>query len=684
MDSRHDAAETVFAAEFPPATRDQWRALVDKGLKGASFDKRLVTRLYEGIAVQPLYTAEDWPAANDPSGLPGFAPFTRGGHAAGAGAEGWDILTEHGTGDPKAANAAILTDLLRGATAVRLRLDRPACRLDDLDRTLAEVYLDLVPLSLDAGAGGVAAAALLSALWQRRGVGNDAARGAFNADPIGALAAAGTLPGGLDAALARTAELAVWTARTFARVTAVGVDSSPYHDAGATESQDLAAAMATGVAYLRALTAAGLSIDDACRQIAFTLSVGCDQFLSIAKLRAARRLWARIAEASGAAEPARTMHLTARTARRIMSRRDPWVNMLRTTVAGFAAGVGGADAVLVLPFDAALGESDDFARRIARNSQILLKEESSLARVADPAGGSWYVETLTEQLAQAAWTGFQDIERRGGIAAVLADGSLADAIARSWAQREANIARRKDPLTGVSEFPNILEQPVVRPIPAKPDHNVLAEPDHNVPAEPAGDDAPRSAIPALDSPDAAVRAAASGATLAGLTAALAADTPARIAPLPRHRLGEAFEALRDAADRHKADTGAWPAIFLANIGPVAQHTARATYAKNFFEAGGIQALGNNGFPDAGAAAAAFRASGARIAVLCGSDALYEAHAAPFAQALKAAGAEHLFLAGNPGDRRDDYAAAGIDAFVSVGCDVLSVLRAALIRLGVSL
>ncbi len=664
----------IFAAEFPPATGEQWRAVVDKALKGASFDKRLVTQLYEGIAVQPLYTAEDRPADGDPSGFPGFAPFTRGARAGGPGPDGWEILTEHAVSAPGEANAAILTDLLRGATAICLRFDRPGevgiaiDRLDDLDRTLADVLPELVPLSLEAGADAVPAAAMLAALWRRRSVAPAKARGAFNADPIGALASSGCLPGGLDAALARTAELAAWTARNYAQVTAVGVDSSAYHEAGATESQDLAAAMATGVAYLRALTAAGLDIDTACRQIAFTLSVGCDQFLSIAKLRAARRLWARIAEACGAAEPARAMRLTARTARRIMAQRDPWVNMLRTTVAGFAAGVGGADSVVVLPFDAALGVSDGFARRIARNSQILLKEESSVSRVADPAGGSWYVETLTEQLAQVSWTAFQDIERRGGIAAVLADGSLADAIAASWAEREKAIARRKDPLTGVSEFPDILEQPVVRAAPA------LRDPAAVPPA-------PDFAVRAIDD---LVDAMAGGATLAGLSAALAEGPPARVAPLPRHRLHEAFEALRGPADRHKLATGAWPAIFLANIGPVAQHTARATYAKNLFEAGGIQALGNNGFPDAVPAAEAFRASGARIAVLCGSDALYETHAVPFAQALKAAGVEWLFLAGNPGDHRAAYAAAGIDDFVSVGGDVLAVLRATLARLGVTL
>lgn len=675
MDDRIQEAEAVFAAEFASATREDWRALVDKGLKGASFEKKLVSRLYEGITVQPLYTAEDWAAAGDPSGLPGFAPFTRGGAAAGAGLDGWDILTEHSGADCKAANTGILNDLMTGATAIRLCLDQEGssgiaiASLDDLDRVLADVYPEMVPVSLDAGVDAVAAAALLAALWQRRGVAPEKALGAFNADPLGTLAKGGILPGSLETALTDLGDLAVWTDRTFANVTAVGVDSSPWHDAGATETQDLAAAMATGVAYLRALVGRGMHIDAACRQIAFTVSVGCDQFLSIAKLRAARRLWGRIAQASGASEQSRTMRLTARTARRIMAQRDPWVNMLRTTVAGFAAGVGGADAVLVLPFDAALGQSDDFARRIARNSQVLLKEESSLSRVADPAGGSWYVETLTEQLAQTAWAEFQDIERRGGIAAVLADGSLADAIARSWGVRETNIARRKDPLTGVSEFPNINEQPVIREQPAMPGRDSAA-------VSPA-------AI-ASASPDDLVAAAIGGATRSGLTMAITRGQPAQVDPLPRHRLHEAFEALRDASDRFKLTTGAWPAIFLANIGPVAQHTARATYAKNFFEVGGILGMGNTGFADAATVVAAFQASGARIAVLCGSDALYEEHAIPFAQALKAAGVEHLFLAGNPGERRAELMAAGVDEFISVGADVLVVLRATLARLGVTL
>lgn len=665
-------SDVTFAAEFPPATAEQWRAVVDKALKGVPFEKKLVTRLYEGIAVQPLYTADDWNGAGDPSGFPGLSPFTRGGHAVGAGTDGWAVLTEQTLQDREQSNRAILIDLTRGATAIDLHIDRPGRAgiaidtLADLDAVLKDVLPEHVPLSLDAGSDGVAAAAMLAAFWQRRSLPPGEARGAFDVDPIGSLAASGSLPESLDRALSRLTELATWTAAHYPNVTAVGIDSSPYYEAGATETQDLAAATSTGVAYLKALTAGGMAIDAALGQIVFTLAVGCDQFLSIAKLRAARRLWARIAEACGASESARTMKLRARTARRIMSRRDPWVNMLRTTVAGFAAGAGGADSVSIMPFDAMLGASDDLARRIARNTQILLKEESSVSRVTDPAGGSWYVETLTEQLAESAWRTFQSIESRGGIAAVLLDGSLASEIAASWTERRKNIARRKDALTGTSEFPNILETPVAR-------EAVTPRP-RQTPAKTAG----------LRSIDEAVKAIAAGASLSAVTAGLASGDPVRITPLPQHRFHEDFEALRDAADRYKAASGALPAIFLANMGTVAQHTARSTFAKNFFEAGGIQALGNDGFADPAAAAAAFRQSGAKIAILCATDALYETRTAEFAAALKAAGVQHLFQAGNPGANKEAYGKAGVDEFIAIGSDVVAVLRSTLLRLGVAL
>ena len=291
------------------------------------------------------------------------------------------------------------------------------------------------------------------------------AKGAFGADPLGHLAAVGRLPYSLESAYAQLGALAFLTAKTLPHVRSVSVDTSAYHNAGANEVQDLGIALATAVAYLQAMVKSGLSIDEACGQISFTLSVGCEQNLQIAKLRAARKLWAAVATACGASEAAAAMVLRAKSAERMFTKVDPWVNMLRATVSTFASAVGGADSVTCLPFDHAIGVPDDLGRRIARNTQVILAEESNLFRVADPAGGAWAIETLTEQVADKAWAFFQAIESEGGVAAALASGFVQGEIAKVMAERDKAIAKRKTPLTGVSEFPNILEAPVERPTP---------------------------------------------------------------------------------------------------------------------------------------------------------------------------------------------------------------------------
>jgi len=687
---------------FPAVDRQAWRALVEASLKGAPFEKRLVTRTYDGLAIQPLYTREDWSSAGDPSGFPGLDPFVRGSRAEGAVAGGWDVRQPQEHPDLAAANRAILADLEGGATSIQLRFDAAlrrgldadapkgldlagldgvtAATLDDLDRLLAGVLLDLAPVALQAGAAFLPAAALLAALWRRRGIADADAKGAFDADPLGALAALGELPQGLDAALAEAAALA-GAARRWPGVTALAVDSGPYHDAGASEAQDLGLAMATGVAYLRALTAAGLSVDEASRQIAFTVPTGTELFIAIAKLRAGRKLWARIVEASGGSPAARGTRQRAVAARRVLSRRDAWVNMLRTTVTCFAGAVGGADSVTVLSYEAAIGVPSDFGRRIARNTQLVLMEESSLAKVIDPAGGAWYVERLTEELARAAWAELQAVEAAGGMAAALQSGFVAERIGRVREERAKNLARRRDPLTGVSEFAFPAEPPVEAE--AVDLAAVRREAAGRAAAARGRADAGRLAglAPGADVFTAAVEAAAAGATVGQMTERLA-GTASRVEPLPVSRFAEMFEELRDAADAWKARQGAPPRVFLANLGSLPDYAARAMFSRNFFGAGGIETVDSGGHAGAAAAAAAFRASGAAIAAICSSDALYAEHAEATARALKAAGAGLVYLAGQPGERRAALEAAGIDRFAFLGADVPAALREALAHLGV--
>jgi methylmalonyl-CoA mutase len=387
----------------------------------------LTTTGYDGVPLKPLYTAAGSHA------LPRILGRT---------ANGWDLRQRHADPDPRATAEAARADLENGVTSLWLVLGAGGVPVDGLAAALDGVHLDLAGVTLDAGADTAAAAeAYLAAGGQSGNLGFDPLGGAGDLKTAVAFARRGTGP------------------------RAMVVDATRYHDAGGSDAEELACSLATGVAYLRALTDAGLSLSEALAQLEFRYAASADQFATIAKLRAARALWARVARACGSEDVTQAQH--AVTSAVMMAARDPWVNMLRTTLACFAAGVGGADAVTVLPFDHRLGLPDGFARRIARNTQSLLIDESSVARVADPAGGSWYVESRTADLARAAWAWFTEIEGAGGMAAALSSGLIADRIRSTWDARAENLAHRRDPLTGVSEFPNLGEKlPKRRPAPA--------------------------------------------------------------------------------------------------------------------------------------------------------------------------------------------------------------------------
>jgi methylmalonyl-CoA mutase len=630
--------ELPLASEFPAASREQWQRLVEDvlaksgraGLAGAAAEQALATEVEDGLRVQPLYTAED--SAPDP-GWPGFAPFTRGGRAQGSAVSGWDVRQQHAHPDPHRTNELVRADLENGVTSLWLTIGGSGLPVTAIGDVLKGVYLDLAGVVLDAGDDVAAAAERLFALCTG-GPAEIAAgevTGNLGADPFGQIARTGQ-----DTDTAQRLEeatlLAARCVRDFPGMRALTVDALPYHEAGASTVQELGLSLSTAVAYLRELTRAGLTADQAAGQLEFRYAAGADQFLTIAKLRAARRLWSRVAEVCGSGPAGAAQRQHAVTSAVMMTERDPWVNMLRTTVACLGAGAGGADAITVLPFDSALGLPDDFARRIARNTQAILLDETNLGRVTDPAGGSWYAERLTDQLARAAWDWFQEIERAGGQHAALRSGLIAGRIAQNWAKRTADLVRRREPVTGVSEFPNLGEKAVVR------------EP---APARPGGG-------------------------------------------LPRVRRSEAFEALRARSDAIRAETGARPEIVLAALGPAAVHTARSSFAANLFQAGGIEtplseAAGASTTepPDIGALAEAFTASGGRAACICSGDALYAEYGEAAAAALKAAGARYVVLAGRPGDREEAYRSAGTDAFVYAGCDAVAALTAVYDEIGAS-
>ncbi len=615
------------AAGFPAATREAWLALVGKVLNGADFDKVLTAHTADGIRIEPIYTRAD-ALAGAATALPGSAPFARGTTHAVQGL-GWEIHQIVGDSDPSAANRMALNELEGGANGIILKLEAPGQSgtrvrsADDMAAVLSGIELELAPVQLAAGLGGADAARHFLAALGRSGARQGKARGFLNLDPIGTMARFGTLRAPIDESLAEAMALAVEGGAAEPGLRTVRADGTIYHEAGASEAEELAALAATFVAYLRTFEAAGTGPEEAMAHIAFALAADTDQFMTIAKLRAARRLVWRIAEAAHAGPAAAKLHLTAVTSQRMMSKRDPWTNILRATLACAGAALGGADAATVLPFTWALGAPYAFARRLARNVQIVLQEESSLGRVLDPAGGSWYVEKATDELAKTAWGLFQEIEAEGGIIGALGSGFMQERIATTAAARAKDIATGRFELTGVSAFPLLGDDGVkVAPYPPAPPLN--------------------------------------GKPL--------------VRPLLPHRLGEAFEALRDAADAHAAKHGKPYQVFLASIGAVIDHTARSTWTKNFLAAGGIETLSSDGYKDAAEAARAFEASGAAAACICSSDALNVLHAEAAARALKAAGARLVLMAGRPGEREAALKAAGVDQFLFAGQDAVATLR----------
>jgi methylmalonyl-CoA mutase len=605
------------ASEFPPATREAWLALVDTILKGASFEEKLVTRTHGGLRIEPLYAR---PASAQP--VAGRAPVAP-----------WQVMQRVDHPDPAAAHVQVLEDLANGATGLALVFQGavgahghglPASE-EALARALEGIALDAAAIELDLGPNITDAGAWLAAAVKRRGIPPQASPIRFSFDPLGAMAATGRTP-------LPWRELEPLFRALIAELAGEGfpgpfaaADGRIVHAAGGSEVQELAYVLAAAVAYLRAFEAGGVSLDDARGLLFFRLAADAEQFPTMAKFRALRLLWARIEQACGLAP--RPTFVAAETAWRMMSRYDPHVNLLRATIATFAAAVAGANSITVLPFTLALGLPDAFARRLARNTQLILLEESNLAKVSDPAAGSGAIEDLTDQMCRAAWALFQEIEAAGGVARALESGLIQRKVGEVRAKRIAAAARRTDALTGVSKFPHLAEAPVT----------VLH---------------PAAALPGADREETA------------------------FPPLVPFRLAEPYEALRDAANRILVQTGSRPKVFLATLGRPADFAARATFAQNFFAAGGIEAVANEeGFPDLLALVSAFHASGAMLVCLCSSDVVYAREAAAAAQALTAAGARHVYMAGQPKDQ-EPYRSAGVRTFIHAGCDALATLSAA--------
>ena len=685
--------------EFTPPTDEEWKAACEALLKGAPFEKKMFTKTYEGITFDPMYTRKHTEDILPKGVMPGMGDYLRGVDAAGYIGKPWGIAQACDETLPAENNELLRHEHDKGATIYHIVLDTASragvdarqaetvgdtgtsvTTVEDMHVLLTGLDLAKFPLYVYAGANAVPLLALVAAA--RRASGEDMAevRGIVGADPIGALAADGKLPTSLDAHYDSLAAAARWATVNAPHLRTVFVRSDVYSNGGANDVQEVASVLATATAYLRALCERGLTIDEAASQIAFAFSMGANFFLQIAKLRAVRPLWAQIVGAFGGSAEAQKMRIHARPALFFKTIYDPYVNMLRNTTEIFSGVVGGIDSFESAPFDEPIRKGDEFSRRIARNVQIMLQEEFGLLQPIDPAGGSWAVETLTRQMKEKIWAEFQRIEKEGGIIAALRAGSLQESVAAVLAARFKNADLRRDRIVGNNMYPNMTE--TLLETRAEDTAALKAQRTADIDAYLSDIDVKHlgealASLRQAHSVDHAVEAALAGATIAELMTAVTegngAETVTAIAP---HRWSERFEALRQRTEEYKAEKNDNVKIFLANMGPIPQHKARADFTTGFLQVGAFEVLGNDGFKTVEEAADAARASGADAVVICSTDATYPEIVPALAPKLhEVLPKARVFLAGAaPKDLLETYKEAGIDEYISVRANCYEILE----------
>ncbi len=688
--------ENNLFAEFKPTTYEEWQAEATKLLKGAPFDKKMYTNTPEGITLKPIYNKEDMTL--DVS-LPGFDDYARGTRIDGNKTRAWKISQEIAAKTPEDFNKQLLDALNKGQNSVEIILDcasanavdadkadpnaKCKCGLSistakDFDAAFKGVETDCIDINIYTGSAAADIQAALFASQKGKNL-----KGGIFFDPLGELAKRGELKRSIECAYNEMFAMASYNATNMKEFTAIGVDTMPYSNAGASAVEELGAAFATAVAYIRAMLERGMDIDSIASQIRFRFSLGSNFFMEIAKLRAARVVWAKIVEEFGGNEESRKIKAVARTAKYNKTVFDPYVNMLRTTTEAFAGVIGGAESMTVGAFDEIIRRPDEFSQRIARNQQIILQEECNLSEVIDPAGGSYYVENLTRELAAKVWEFFAKIESEGGMLKALEASTVQDAVAATAAGRKKLYDSRRSSVVGTNNYANMLETPLEQP--ECKCGAVLEERAQKVKADRADITVDLADAKGACAIEKLIEAAANGASISMLEGAICkCNSSVSVKKLNAHRAVEHFEALRNASANFKAKTGSAPKIFLATMGPLLQHKVRADFVRGFFEVGGFDVIYPNGFETADDAAKAFAESGAKYAIICSTDATYPELVPAVTKAIKAIKPDAVvYMAGAPAAESEaDYKAAGYDGAISIKSNNYETLKSALTALGV--
>ena len=600
-------------AEFPPVSTEKWEEVINKDLKGADYEKKLVWKTIEGFKVKPYYRAEDLSELEYLNANPAEFPYTRGKQAD---SNTWDIRQDITEQDPAKANAYALDALKRGATALGFCTKRIESE-EQMATLLKDIHLPAITLHLNCSSDFLKTLQMVVAVAKRNGFDPKELNGTANFDLYRRALKRGAF--GADD-LAEAEALLAYQQQELPKFRVLTVNGSLFNNAGSNIVQELGFALAEANDLMAGLTERGLKADTVAKSIAFNFATGGNYFMEIAKIRAARMLWAEVVKQyQPACDCACKAWINASSSSWNKSVFDPYVNMLRTTTETMSAAIAGADSISVAPFDMAYKEADDFSYRIARNQQLLLKEESYLDKIVDPAAGSYYIENLTDSIAQHAWQLFLAVEEKQGFAAALLEGFVQDEIARTAQQRDMDIATRRTTILGTNQYPNLTET-----------MNAKIEKQEKCCCQ--------------------------------------CERASELKPLVPYRGAEAFERLRLATEQ----SGRRPKVFLLTYGNLAMRRARSGFATNFFGVAGYEIVDNNGFASAEEGAKAALEQKADIVVLCSSDEEYADITEQACQLLKGK-VKSLVLAGFPKEMVETYKGYGIDEFIHVKTNVLESL-----------
>jgi methylmalonyl-CoA mutase len=675
---------TMKNQSFPSPTYEEWKQEVEKSLKGKPIEK-LYSNTYENLRVKPIYTRKDIESLEHIEQYPGFPGYVRGIEANGYIHEPWAVSQELSANSPKEWNEIVKHDLERGQTEIHLVLDKLGFHitsLNDMEEMFSGISLQDYSLRVDAGESSLSFWALLAAYLQKQQIPPERVRGTIGMDPLAALVQKGELQSALTTLYDVMSDVTAWAKENMPNVKTIIVHSEPYHNGGANAVQELAFAFATAVEYLNECLDRGLTIDEAAQRISFSFAIGSNFFMEIAKLRAARLVWANIIQAFGGNEESQKMSIHARTSYFTKTVYDPYVNMLRATTEAFAATVGGANSIHVSPFDEAIQPADEFSRRIARNTQLILLEESHLGKVIDPAGGSYYVESLTAQLAEEAWKLFQHIEAKGGMTKALEEGFVQAEVEKVAELRKKNVETRKEKIVGTNLYANLAESPVKR---TESNNHVSASSEglmneENVTQLIAGFNEKKFV-------ETAISMVSRRATAREIEKALEANGPSmNIQPIQQWRLAKPFEQLRKASEAHLEKHGSRPKVVLINLGAIPNHKARADFITGFFEAGGFEVVKNNGYMSAKEAVEGALSAAGTHYVICGTDESYVETVPAIATELKKVNSRlRLYVAGKQAPELEEtFIQAGIDGFIHIGSNCYETLAEFMKDMGVAL